>query len=166
MNKKLLLSVMLLIITTYITNAQSISKQVIGSGGVAISNGTHALNFTIGESIVGLIESDVAIHQGFWAAISEEITLSIENPSVFTEQVSVFPNPASNFIKISYKDKNASDFNTSLYDITGKQIHNIQKNTFNTEANIDISQLSDGMYLLMLTEKESNAKKTFKIIKK
>ena len=112
MNKKLLLSLLLLIIATYITNAQSISKQVIGSGGVAISNGTHSINFTIGESIVGEIQTGETIHQGFWAAVSEENTLGIENHSVLAEEIAIFPNPASNFIQISYKGNVAKDIKT------------------------------------------------------
>ncbi|RKE92281.1 T9SS type A sorting domain-containing protein [Ichthyenterobacterium magnum] len=163
--KKLLLSLLLLFIATYITNAQSISKQVIGSSGLVISNGTHTINFTVGETIVGLIQSDEAIHQGFWANMSEETTLGIETPLSNTNQISVFPNPATSFIKVSYNE-NANNFQTTLYDITGKQLYHIKEHAIGNETKMDISHLPGGMYLLVLKEKSSNYKQSFKIIKK
>lgn len=156
----------IIVLVSLQVQAQSISRQVIGSSGKSISNNDYTLNFTVGESIVGKIQNGEVIHQGFWGAIFEDSTLSIETPLVDASQINVFPNPVIDIIQINYKQQDANNYAAQLFDINGKQVFNLNKNTQNQTTTINIQNLSKGMYLLRVTDKSSNYIKTFKIIKK
>lgn len=164
MKRKLFLY--LIVLVSMQMQGQSISKQVIGSSGESITNGTHTLNFTVGEPIVGLIQNGEAIHQGFWGALFEDGTLSVTTPIEDVNQISVFPNPVVDYIQINYKQEEASKYTTRLFDINGRQVFNLNKNTQNQTTQIDMKNLANGMYLLTISDKSSNYNKSFKIIKK
>lgn len=75
-------------------------------------------------------------------------TASIEN--IEQLNVNVFPNPASNYINISYSLEITHNLRINLYNNLGQLLYTYQMNnmsgTFNKE--IDISNLSAGMYSL------------------
>jgi len=145
---------------------QSISKQVIGSSGEELSNDTYKVNFTVGETIVGMIENGEVIHQGFWAGISEDNTLTVETLVDAEEELSIYPNPVINVLQIKFKLQEVQNYTTQLYDLNGKQIFNLKPIVQGQIVQMDISHLSGGMYLLMVTDKTSNYNKSFKILKK
>lgn len=155
-----------LFIATIQLQAQSISKQVIGNSGQALSNNINTINFTIGEVIVGTIENESAIHQGFWAELNNDGTLSVETLTEYKEQISIFPNPVVNLLQIKYKHQNADNYALQLYAVNGKQILNVNAFHKGQITQTDISHLSQGMYLLRITDKNSNYNKSFKILKK
>ncbi len=73
---------------------------------------------------------------------------------LFTEEnVTVFPNPASDIITIAIKDNS--------YDVLGKVV--FEKNTFNKMIDVDVSQFSKGVYVIQLQGKDS---KQFKAVTK
>lgn len=76
---------------------------------------------------------------------------------VFANNITIYPNPANNFINISTTE-NIS--NVEVYNIVGKRVLSI-KNLQNNQ--VDISNLASGMYMLRLTNGTSIATK--KIIK-
>lgn len=162
--KSLLIMLCFIYATSYL-QAQSISKQVIGSSGEPISNGTYTLNFTIGEPIVGIIQNGVTIHQGFWAELFSDETLSI---TTLTDEntISVFPNPVVNYLNFHFKQNEAVNYMVKLFDMSGKQVMNANLKSQNQNSQLDISQLSNGVYVLTLESKETNYNTSFKIIKK
>lgn len=163
---KLLLSIFFAMILSLQSQGQSISKVVIGSSGQSISNGVNTINFTVGESIVGLIENGESISQGFWAAVASDATLSVETlVSNTIEGVRVFPNPAVDVIQVKFKLKNAEDYNARLFDISGKEIYNLNKITEGKIKRMRISHLSSGMYILYVIDSKSDYNKSFKILK-
>ena len=70
--------------------------------------------------------------------------------------VSIFPNPASDFIEISISGQ--LDFEANLYDITGKLVNTTHKN------HIDVSALETGIYLIEVVDLNSNQKIVKKVI--
>ena len=68
---------------------------------------------------------------------------SVDN--VFADNITIYPNPATNFIKISTTE-NIS--NVEVYNIVGKRVLSIKKLENNQ---VDISNLASGMYMLRLT---------------
>ena len=67
----------------------------------------------------------------------------------FNSQISVFPNPASDFIQI----QNESSIQIELYNLSGKQLISMQ--TKNNET-LDVSRLVPGTYLLRIQNLETN----------
>lgn len=76
---------------------------------------------------------------------------------VFASKTNIFPNPASNFVKIS---SNLSIDKVEVYNVLGKKVLNTTK----FSGNLDITNLSKGLYLLKLTS--GNLKTTKKLIVK
>ena len=66
--------------------------------------------------------------------------------------INIFPNPAKNFIKISSE---STDFiQVSMYDITGKLMKTYE--FFNSEVMINIEDLSKGLYMFRIENKNSS----------
>jgi hypothetical protein len=162
---KTLLIMLCFICGTSHIQAQSISKQVLGSSGESLSNGNRTINFTVGEPIVGMIQNGATIHQGFWAELFSDETLNI---TILTNEntISVFPNPAVNYLNFHFKQNKNVTYSVKLFDITGKMILNTNLQSQNQNSQLDISQLSNGMYVLTLVSKDSSYNQSFKILKK
>ncbi len=81
------------------------------------------------------------------------VTLSIED--VFNkENVNIYPNPMQNEFTVNMKDL-VSNFNYQIIDISG-QILITKSVTHNTDFNVDVRQLSSGVYFIKL---QANGKK-------
>ncbi len=66
----------------------------------------------------------------------------------YTHNVSVYPNPANDFIHISLENTNAKDLNMQMYDISGKLVQTQIITQQTTQFNI--SQLEKGVYILKI----------------
>jgi len=75
-------------------------------------------------------------------------------------QTSVYPNPFNDIINISSTTKIVK---ANLVDVLGKSVLSIEESSKNITS-IDLSNLSNGMYFLIL-ENNANKKKTIKLIK-
>ena len=81
---------------------------------------------------------------------------------LFTEEnVTVFPNPASDKITVAIKDNSYQELAIRCYDVVGKVV--FEKKTFNKLIDIDVSQFSKGVYFIQLQSKDS---KQFKAVTK
>lgn len=83
--------------------------------------------------------------------------------------INVFPNPASNYIQVSYALKNTNTVAINLYDLTGKLISNLQQQAVQSASKyntiFDINTFSNGVYVVAISAgKETQACKI--IIKK
>ncbi len=85
-------------------------------------------------------------------------TLSVDDNQLTDSEVTIFPNPAQNTIQIS---SNHILQKIVLFDILGKEVKTVENGT-NTN-NIDISQLTSGLYLAKITTQ--NGSITRRVIK-
>jgi hypothetical protein len=83
-------------------------------------------------------------------------TLSIENPTLESEKIVMYPNPASNVLHIKGID---ASFQYKIYNLQGILVLSGKSN----DANIDLLSLNSGIYLVRLFHKDKNYIK--KIIK-
>lgn len=115
----------------------------------------------------GTFVSDIAVHpeDGFVAVAThgrgvftnfiestDEIVgiEDIKKVSIEKTSLSIYPNPASNFIRINTSQKIDK---ISIYDLQGRRVY--QNTNSNSPNSIDISQLPNGVYSLYLqTENE------------
>lgn len=83
-------------------------------------------------------------------------------------EFSLFPNPASNKLNITFQNRNASDVSNLVYYIrifnsAGKTIYLLPKPRI--QNGIDISNLAAGVYFLQLTDEKTKKISTVKFIK-
>jgi hypothetical protein len=152
----LIFSVMVVCNTAF---SQTISKQVIGTSGNTLSNSNLKVSWTIGEPVVGLMTAGGnQLGNGYHPSLNVQ-ALSVEE-SLLDVQLIVYPNPTSEMLYVSHPELNS--FFIQISDLNGKLIYS---NTINKEEPLDVSNYSQGMYLVTIENKESNKKNTYKIIK-
>lgn len=140
--------------------SQTISKQVIGTAGKTQSNSDLKVSWTTGEPVVGLMTAGGnQLGNGYYPALDLQ-ALSIED-NAMDVNLKVYPNPTSQFLFVSHPELNS--FSIQIIDLNGKQIYT---GTISKEQPLDVSTYSQGMYMIILGNKATNQKNTYKIIKK
>ncbi len=155
-------NIILVLILTFssLSFSQSISKQVIGTSGKTLSNSNIKLSYTVGEPIVGLMTAGGnQLGNGYYPALNLQ-ALSVED-NVLDVQLKVYPNPTSQSLYVSHPDMNS--FGITIVDLNGKQLY---AGTINKEEPLDVSNYTQGMYLITIENTTTNKKNTYKIIKK
>lgn len=94
-----------------------------------------------------------------WELINTKFGSTASVDSNLKEKLTFHPNPANNIINISNVE-NIQFSKISIYNVLGKLINNVDVK----KEIIDISNLSNGMYFIKITDK-SGQQETFKIIK-
>ena len=139
--------------------SQTISKQVVGTSGNTISNSNLKVSWTIGEPVVGLMTAGgKQLGNGYHPSHNVQ-ALSVEE-SLLDVQLKIYPNPTSQMLYISHPELNS--FLIKISDLNGKLIYS---SSINKEEPLDISNYSQGMYLVTIENKENNKTNTYKIIK-
>lgn len=142
-------------------NAQTLDKTIISSGGESLSNADIQVNLTIGEPLVGIIENELSLDQGFWAG-----SLRVE-PMLEEEELGgiiIYPNPVEDQLNI-FTNNNAV-FGITLFSVDGRMAMKKQVDSSLLEHNINLSFLAKGFYVLRLFVEDDKQEKLFKIIKK
>ena len=140
--------------------AQSISKHVIGAAGRTQSAGELKLSWTVGEPVVGLMTAGGnQLGNGYYPALNLQ-ALSVED-NLLDVQLSVYPNPTSQSLHISHPELNS--FEIQIVDLNGKQLYS---GTIKKEEPLDISDYTQGIYLVNIENTTTNKKNNYKIIKK
>ena len=161
--KSILLLSSLLLFATHL-KAQDISKQVIGASGETLTNTSYILAFTVGESIVGKIQNNVTLGQGFWSVLQNEGTLGINTDDEIMEHIQIYPNPVRSYLNINVHNTLDSNVSISLYDLNGKLI--MGKEIYATmDSRLDMTKLSHGLYFLTIKTLDNQYNNTIKIIK-
>jgi len=154
---KKLLFFFLITLTGY---SQSISKQVIGTSGKTLTNSNLKLSYTVGEPVVGLMTAGGnQLGNGYYPAMDLQ-ALSVED-NVLDVQLKLYPNPTSQSLYVSHPELNS--FGITIVDLNGKQLYS---GAINKEVPLDVSNYTQGMYLVTIENTTTNKKNTYKIIKK
>jgi len=77
-------------------------------------------------------------------------TLGIEENNFDTSSLTVYPNPASNYVVLS-NPKSIPLKGIGIYDITGRLIKNVAYTTGASEIQMDISELANATYFILIT---------------
>jgi len=151
---------LLLLLIFQVAVAQTISKQVIGAAGKTQSNANLKVSYTVGEPVVGLMTAGGnQLGNGYYPAMDLQ-ALSVED-NVMGVQLRVYPNPTSQSLYVSHPDINS--FGITIVDLNGKQLY---VGTINKDEPLDVSNYTQGMYLVTIENTATKKKNTYKIIKK
>jgi len=135
-------------------------KSSIDSGGAMAQNSGLQMLFTIGEVVVQ--ENNVGTLQISEGFISPEImtSLGIED---FTSslKVEIFPNPTSDFLNLNFEKE--SNYSIGIYNMNGKLI--FDKTITNIENQINISQMTSGIYNIIIFDSIGKIYANVKLIK-
>jgi hypothetical protein len=162
--KKTFYFLLLTLVSFGISHAQSLSQVVVASSGATISGASNTLSFTSGEAVVGSITNGPTLGQGFWLGAIEAVVLSNED-FTFEVEATVYPNPVTDYLSISFQDMAGENFDVSVYDMNGKQVYLNKLVPSSGTEKINFYQYNSGIYLLKIVQSASNKSKTFKIIK-
>lgn len=145
---------------TFGSYAQSISKQVIGTAGKTQTNSNLKVSWTAGEPVVGLMTAGGnQLGNGYYPAMDLQ-ALNVED-NTLDVKIKVYPNPTSQLLYVSHPELNS--FSIQITDLNGKAIYS---GVISKETPLDVSNYTQGMYLVTISNKETNKKNTYKIIKK
>jgi hypothetical protein len=160
-NKELKISLILLFVIG-LTRLQAQST-IPASGGNASGDG-GTVSYTIGQIVYTTnTGSNGTSAQGVQQPYEISILTVVEEAKGISLELSVYPNPATDFIKLKIKNYEVLNLRYQLYDINGSllQDNKVEGN----ETSIVMQPLLPSTYILKITQGNKEVK-TFKIIKK
>ncbi len=92
-------------------------------------------------------------------------TVASENKILTKEEILIFPTPSSNQATIILPNVAPSVFNAKLYNTKGQLITSFHFNSYQLEFNFDCSFLKNGIYFLILSNKDKTWHSPLSIIK-
>lgn len=77
----------------------------------------------------------------------------------------VYPNPATDFIRIEWKKVNGMEIHAELYDLFGRRISRKKADNSSGHMEIDIRMLQRSAYLLKVFSMDGKFSRTFRVVK-
>ena len=134
------------------------SQQVVSSSGASFTNASGSLSYTIGEPVIAtLTTSDAILTQGFHQTRLK--VTGIGDAGLPGVEVSAFPNPVREMIRLKVTAPGMNNLKYSLYDMQGKVIREAELKGPETE--ISFSSLKAATYFL----KVHSAGKELRVLK-
>jgi len=138
----------LLLMFVFVVNfgfSQTLSPEVLGSAGEFAINGNFSLSWTIGEVVVSTqTNGQNTLTQGF------QQPDSLSNTGIETLfgnlKVSIYPNPASRFVKIVFAETPSKPVTLNIVNAMGEVLKTINLVDMTTE--IALGEFVPGLYLL------------------
>ena len=159
---KTIISILALLIISLSISAQTaVKKDCISSGGNVVTNGNTKIIYTVGEfAVQENTQGTVHISEGF---INPDLLIAtgLANYSVGHFDVNIFPNPARDYVNVKFSK--SCKYNINLYDVDGKIIH--QYSSESNRQRINLGNLSNGEYMLLVKNVNNKSYKSFKLIK-
>ena len=137
-------------------------EAVVTTGGNAAGS-SGAISYTVGQvAYTTNTGSNGSVAQGVQQPFEIQTVLGMDNFNI-NLQMSVYPNPTTNYLQLEVKNMDFSYLSYQLFDLNGRLIAN-QKITSETST-IPMEQLPTAVFLLKVVDNNKEIK-TFKIIKK
>lgn len=132
------------------------------SGGNAIGSG-GSVSYTVGEVAYSSNNgTNGSVEQGVQQQYEISAVTGIEEAKDISLELLVYPNPATDFLKLSIKNYEIENLRFQLYNNNGDLLQD--KKVEGSETNIIMSNLFPAIYFLKVTDNKKVIK-TFKIIK-
>jgi hypothetical protein len=158
---KFLLMGLGLCFTIVVSQAQSLSPQVVSSAGGKMQSSTIRLDWTLGETAVARWNTPNGFTtEGFHQPVLEVSLL----PEYSTPKVSIAPNPVQSILNVQLKEASQKALFVQLVDVQGRVI--VQRTSLglgNTELNM--SDLPSGIFFLQVLQQNGKTLEAFKVIK-
>jgi hypothetical protein len=156
--------IFILIASLFVINAvaQTSKQEVISSAGGYYTATGITLSWTLGETIIPCYTtSGLILTHGFQSVLR---TVIVEENIEAPVKVTVYPNPASDYLNISFAEPLDAEVNLMLIDAQGKLFKTQLIEATASEVQLNFQDLPSGVYLLKLTKgKFSNIYKVVKL---
>jgi hypothetical protein len=139
------------------------SQQAVSTAGGEASGTGGTVSYTIGQvSYTTNTDNDGTVTQGVQQPYEIfDIGNAVDDYGISLE-LSVYPNPASDYLTLKVKNYTSGNLTYQLYDADGKLLEN--KEIVDAETTIQMDELSPAIYFLKVSNNDTEVK-TFKIIK-
>lgn len=149
--------------------SQTIDRAVIGVAGGSFSNANVSLEFTIGEAVTGMLDSEDGIYvtQGFNQPHIVEKSTSVNTETIVSRNIILYPNPVIDFVNFKIQEIKANKLLVKVIDVTGKlqiekEFKDVDKGNI---LQLDMSNLKKGIYFVSIKQGDVQLKLS-KIYKK
>lgn len=143
--------------------SQIVSPELFTSSGDNFKNNDLELDWSIGEIMIETYSNaDNSLTQGFHQP-KYEVTTRIDKISKDNFEINIFPNPTSELINLQTKGSVNQKLTYKLIDLQGKLL--IEKSVKTTNEQINMSNLSQSIYLLKISTENGKQVSVFKIQK-
>jgi hypothetical protein len=154
--------IFILITSLFVLNAVGQKQEVISSAGGYYTTTGITLSWTLGETIIpSYTAGGLILTHGFQSVLR---TVIVEENIETPVKVTVYPNPASDYLNISFAEPLDAEVNLMLIDGQGKLFKTQIIEATISEVQLNFQDLPSGIYLLKLTKgKLSNIYKVVKL---
>jgi hypothetical protein len=154
--------IFILITSLFVLNAVGQKQEVISSAGGYYTTTGITLSWTLGETIIpSYTAGGLILTHGFQSVLR---TVIVEENIETPVKVTVYPNPASDYLNISFAEPLDAEVNLMLIDGQGKLFKTQIIEATTSEVQLNFQDLPSGIYLLKLTKgKLSNIYKVVKL---
>lgn len=153
----------LLFILIGMCNMSLLAQQTVSSAGKEVSGTGGTVSYTIGQVVYTTnTGSNGTVTQGVQQPFEISVITGIEEAKGISLEISIYPNPATDLIKLKIENYEIENLRYQIYDINGNLLLN--NKVEGNETSIVISNLVSATYLLKVTD-NNKVIKTFKVIK-
>lgn len=137
--------------------SQILAEKILNSSGHSFHSDEASLVFSLGEIAIQFYDGDsFYLQEGF---LSSDQSLLTSSEEVLDFEHSVFPNPVQSVLTI--RDANLKWKSIKINDFFGRLILNVDIEN----GQVDLRNLSPGLYILQLVNESRKINKTIKLIK-
>jgi hypothetical protein len=139
------------------------AQQTIPASGGNASGSSGSVSYTVGQVVYTNIKnSSGSITQGIQQTFDITVVNEIKDAKDIILNCSAYPNPVSDFLKLTVENYKTENLTYQLFDINGNFFEN--KKVEGDETSINMEKLVPATYFLKVTDGNKEVK-TFKIIK-
>ena len=142
--------------------SQTLTPDLITTSGDFYKTGTGSLSWSIGEPLTETYTTtNNMLTQGFQQSKWTVSPTGIHETK--TNDLKVFPNPATDKLNIEFSSDSGQAFDIALYDINGKLL--FKKEGLNATGQIDLSNIKESSLILKVYNLNTKTNQSFKIQK-
>ena len=147
--------------------AQTLSPTVIGSKGGHDKTEAISLEWTLGELEVNTLSYPGGIQtEGFHQSTLLKVVRIDESKATSSSlNISVSPNPVYSMLNVKIQSDVDSKLTLKLLDVNGKIIYSSMASSLNDSKELDLTNLTSGVYLLNIYNASGSVFQTYKISK-
>lgn len=155
---KMIVFVMLLICLD-----KTYAQKTINVTGGNVSGVNGSVVYSVGQLLYTTYTgNNGSVSEGVQHPKESLITLGIDENSQNLSQLTVYPNPTMDFIKLNINNINWQDLQYQVFDINGRNV--LSENFKSENALINLKKLKPSIYFLKISDHYKNLR-SFKIIK-
>ncbi|MFC2114767.1 T9SS type A sorting domain-containing protein [Bacteroidota bacterium] len=160
MKRKFVLLFLILFIK--IAAAQTILPDVVASSGNYFANGLVSISWTVGELFIETQAStSIILTQGFQQPLYSIVSIDeAADPSI---EFIIYPNPASKYLVIHASNESIYEMKVNIFNLQGNQV--FSGNIVDAETSINLSDLTEGVYIITITSITQATISNYKLIK-